>query len=250
MAPDNLVIAAAQSASTRGNLDENISEHLRFIDVAASFGANLIVFPELSLTGYELDLAHTLQLQGDDPKLEPLRKAARKHGMHILVSGPWVSDLEKPYLGAFLFSPEQTVCYAKIHVHESEREYFAPGKDGCVVPIGCVPTGIAICADTSHPDHAADAAERGAELYIASVMKTETEYRALADRLSQYAARHRMAILAANYAGSTGGSDSAGKSAFWDERGKLVTQAGSEGEALVVARRDNGEWRGEVVPNL
>ena len=247
---NNLVVAAAQSASERGDLDKNISEHLRLIGVAASAGVDLIVFPELSLTGYELDLASALQLERDNPRIEPLRSAAKEHDMHVLASGPWKSGLDKPYLGAFLLSPERSICYAKMHVPESEEKYFLAGKDGCVVSIDRVPTGIAICADTSHSAHAAEAAERGAELYVVSVMKTEAEYRAHANRLGQYAARHSMAVLTANYAGSTGGSDSAGRSAFWDERGEPVAQASPKGRALVVARRDKGKWRGEVITIL
>lgn len=131
---NNLVVAAAQSAAVRGNLDENTAPHLRLIGVAASIGANLIVFPELSLTGYELDLARAVQLERDDPRIEPLRRAAKKHGMHVLVSGPWVSGVDKPYLGAFLLSPERSICYAKVHVHESEEKYFVPGENSCVAP--------------------------------------------------------------------------------------------------------------------
>jgi predicted amidohydrolase len=247
---NSLVVAAAQSASVRGDLDENIAGHLRLIGVAASLGVNLIVFPELSLTGYELDLARTLQLESDDPRIEPLRRAAIEHDMHVLVGGPWVSGQDKPFLGAFLWSPRRSICYAKIHVHESEADYFVPGEQSCVVSIGGVPTGVAICADTSHSAHAAEAAERGAELYVASVMKTEDEYAAHAERLESYAARHRMAVLTANYAGSTGGAASAGRSAVWDQGGHLVARAGAQGEALVVARRDQGRWRGEVITDL
>ena len=247
---NNLVVAAAQSASIRGDLDENIAEHLRLIGVAATVGASVIVFPELSLTGYELDLASALQLEKDDPKIEPLKRAAREHDMHVLVSGPLVSGLDKPYLGAFLLSSERSICYAKIHVHESEEKYFVAGKDACVVSIGGVSTAIAICADTSHPEHAANAAEHAAGLYVACVMKTEAEYRAHADRMGRYAARHGMAVLTANYAGSSKGTGAAGKSAFWDERGELIVQAGSAGKALVVARKDLGKWRGEVITDF
>jgi len=247
---NDLVVAAAQSASVRGNLEENVARHLRIIGAAASAGVDLVVFPELSLTGYEPDLARELQLQADDPRIEPLRAAARKHAMHVLVGGPWASGLDKPYLGALLLGPERSVCYAKIHVHASEEAYFARGQDSCVVPIGRVLTGIGICADTAHASHAAAAAALGARLYVASVMKTEAEYRAHAERLGRYAASHGMAVLTANYAGSTGGADSAGKSAFWDERGVIVAQADAEGEALVVARHDAGKWCGAVNTDL
>lgn len=244
---NNLVVAAAQSASLRGNLDENIAGHLRLIGAAASRGVNLIVFPELSLTGYELDLASSLQLKSDDPKLEPLRQAAKEHDMHVLVSAPWAAGLARPYLGAFLLSSGESTSYAKIHVHESEQPYFASGEAACVVSIRGVPTGLAICADTNQASHPAEAAERGAELYVASVMKTADKYEEHAEKLSGYAARHHMMALTANYAGSTGGKESAGKSAIWDENGRLLARAGSTGEALVVARRDDGHWHGEVV---
>lgn len=244
---NKLVVAAAQISSVRGHLEENVARHLRFISVAAAAGVDLIVFPELSLTGYEPDLARAFQLEAEDPRIEPLRTAAVKHGMHVLIGAPWSSGLDKPYLAAFLLSPGRSVCYAKIHVHESESEYFVPGQDSCVISIGGVPTAIAICADTTHASHAADAAERGARLYVASVMKTEAEYSAHAGRLMQYAMQHGMAVLTANYAGSTGGSESAGRSAFWDESARAIARVDANGEALLVARYDDSGWRGEVI---
>lgn len=245
----NLIVAAAQSSSRRGDLEENLSRHVRLIRAAGAAGADLVVFPELSLTGYELDLARDLQLEADDPRIEPLREAARDHDLTVLAGGPWASGLDRPFLGAFLVSPGRTVCYAKIHVHESEEKYFAPGRDLRIVPIGGVSTAIAICADTSQAAHAAGAAARGAELYAASVMKTEEEYPAHAANLSRYARRHGMAVLSANHAGSTGGTASAGGSAFWAPGGDLVARADTKGEALLVARRENGRWRGEVIPD-
>ena len=168
---NNIVIAAAQSSSSRGNLQENITTHLRFMDRVASAGCTLLVFPELSLTGYELDLAATTQFNRDDPRLDPIRKATKKHGMHVVVGGPLPSDEARPFLGALVVSSQRDVWYAKTHVHESEAPYFLPGKDSCVVPIGENRVGIAICADTSHASHAATVACRGAQLYVASVMK-------------------------------------------------------------------------------
>jgi predicted amidohydrolase len=220
------------------------------IDVAGSVRVDLIVFPELSLTGYELDLAADSRLTTDDPRIEPLRRAAKEHDMHVLVGGPWASGHDRPYLGAFLLSPGRTIGYAKIHVHESESAYFIAGTDGCVIEVGGESVGVAICADTSHPQHAADAAGRGVGLYVASVMKTEAEYTAHASRLEEYASRHRMAVLTANYAGATGGAESAGKSAVWNERGELVARADSNATALVLGRRSGGNWRGEVISDL
>lgn len=242
-----MVVAAAQSSSIRGDLQTNIGTHLRFIDRAASAGVDLLVFPELSLTGYELDLASTLQLSRDDPSLSPIRTAAEKHEMHIIVGGPLTSEKERPHLGAHVVSPQGTVHYAKIHVHESETPYFLPGEDSCVVSIDGTCVGVAICADTGHASHAATVAARGAQLYVASVMKTDAEILDHARKMKQYAMSQRMAALTANYAGSSGRRQSAGKSAFWDERGHLVARVDSNVEALLVARSKMGHWHGEII---
>jgi predicted amidohydrolase len=245
-----LVVAAAQCISVRGALEQNIGEHLRFIEAAASIGVDLIVFPELSLTGYELDLARTLQIDPEDQRIEPLRTAAKEHGMQVIAGAPLVSGLDRPYLGAFLISRGPSMHYAKIHVHESEEAYFTAGKEDRIVSVKGVPTAIAICADTSRPTHAANAAKRGAELYVTSVFAIPEQYAEHASRLQRYAESHGMGVLMANYTGSTGGLDSAGKSAFWDEHGKLIARAGARERALVVARRGSGRWEAEVVTGL
>ncbi len=246
----DLKLAAAQSPSQRGDLKKNVSEHVRFIDAAGSMGVDLLIFPELSLTGYELDLASAQPLSRDDPSIEPLRKAATKHDMQVLVGGPLQSGLAKPYLAAFLLSSGPTICYAKMHVHESEQPYFASGEQGCTVDLRGATIGVAICADTAFSSHAAEAAARGAQLYVASVLKTESEFSAHAERLAEYAVRHRMAVLTSNYADDSGGSVSAGRSGFWDEQGRLVVQAAGNRRALVIVRRDEGGWSGEVVGDV
>ena len=244
---NDIVVAAAQSSSIRGDLQGNIRTHLGLIDRAASAGVDLLVFPELSLTGYELDLAPTMQLKRDDSRLEPLRMAAQQHEMHIVVGGPVTSEKERPYLGALVVSPQGIVPYAKVHVHESEAPYFLSGEDSCVVSIARSRVGIAICADTNQASHAAAVAARGAQLYVASVMKTDAEIMDHARKMNQYAMSHRMAALTANYAGSSGRRKSAGKSAFWDERGHLVARVDANVEALLVARSKMGNWHGEII---
>ena len=180
-------------------------------------------------------------------RIEPMRMAAKKHEMHIVVGGPLTSEKERPYLGALVVSPQGIVPYAKVHVHESEDPYFLSGEDSCVVSIEGSRVGVAICADTNHASHAATVAAHGARLYVASIMKTEAEVPDHAHKMAQYAASHRMAVLTANYAGSSGRRKSAGKSAFWDERGHLVARVDSNVEALLVARRKIGNWHGEII---
>jgi predicted amidohydrolase len=107
---------------------------------------------------------------------------------------------------------------------------------------------LAICRDAKQPQHAANAAARGANVYAAGAMVTEGDYASKAELLSSYAVEHRMAVLLANYSGVTGGDVSAGKSALWSEDGQLVAASTGTEEALVIGRRDSGTWSGFVLP--
>ncbi len=62
----NLKVAVAQISSIRGDIDNNIKTHVNATIKAREEGVSLLVFPELSLTGYELDLAKTLAFTVDD----------------------------------------------------------------------------------------------------------------------------------------------------------------------------------------
>lgn len=117
-----------------------------------------------------------------------------------------------------------------------------------MLPVGDANVALAICADTTHPQHAARAVARGANVYAASILITESGYAADTDLLRNYALDHKMAILMANYSGVTGGWISAGKSAIWSENGALVTISRGTGEDLVVGTRRNGVWDGIVLP--
>jgi len=53
-------ICVAQTRPVKGDIQSNIENHKKFIDLAVSGGADTIIFPELSLTGYEPELAKEL----------------------------------------------------------------------------------------------------------------------------------------------------------------------------------------------
>ena len=74
----DLRLALAQIRPALGDLDRNLALHLDYVDRAVSAGADVVVFPEQSLTGYFLsDLVPDVALRRDDPRLNPLREASR-----------------------------------------------------------------------------------------------------------------------------------------------------------------------------
>src|SRR5207302_10081052 len=105
---------------------------------------------------------------------------------------------------------------------------------------------LAICADASHPQHAARAATRGANVYAVGAMVVENEYARKAVLLQRYATDHRMAVLLANYSGATGGLVSAGMSTIWSEDGQVIGESTGTEESLIVGTKHNGAWTGIV----
>ncbi|MBP1206493.1 putative amidohydrolase [Duganella sp. 1411] len=245
-----ICIAAAQSPSVAGDLRANVRIHLRFIDAARAHGAELLVFPELSLSGYELPLLRDLALAPDDDRLAPIREAAIAAGMTVVVGAPLAGGGEAPpYIAAFAYRPDGTsAVYRKQYLHAGEERYVQAGP---IEAHGDAINGrryaLAICADTTHRAHAAAAAEAGASLYLAGVLISRGGYERDAALLQQYAADFGMGVLMANHAAPSGGYDVAGGSAVWAAGGPLLARADGPGEYLVIARDDDG-WLGTVVP--
>lgn len=241
-------IAAAQTLSTRGAVDANLDHHCRLAELAAAHGAHVVVFPELSLTGYELDIASTLAFSAADERLEPLIEVAHAREIMLVVGAPIRLD-SGLHIGAFVVQPDRSLrVYTKRHLFGGENDVFVPGSLDPILEIRDDRASLAICADTSHPEHAETAAKRGASLYLASVFFDPESYPDSTRRLAGYAAQHGMAVLMANAAGSATDFASAGGSSVWSESGDLVARLDGTAAGLVLARRSRSGWSGEAMP--
>ena len=244
----DFVMAAAQTRSVKGDVEANVRIHVAAVNAAVREHAQLVVFPELSLTGYERELAATLTLTADDARLRPLYELARRHEVTIVAGGPVPSCASKPHLGALVWTPTTAHVYAKRHLHPGEEGFFESGRELCLVDVGSERVGIAICADIGAAAHSQELAERGATIYAVGILVSEAGYAADTRLLETYAARHRMAVLMANHSIPTGGWTPAGGSAIWDETGRRVAVAEGTAEALVIGVKDAQGWTGRVVP--
>lgn len=253
-------LAAAQTIPKRGDVDANLDAHLRLIHAAAERGARVIVFPELSLTGYELDLAGELAFTERDRRLAPLVDAASTCGMTVIAGAPVRHDT-RLYIGAFIVSPHGSVdLYTKQRlgafppdvnpggpVPPAEATVFAAGNLDPLLRFDGHTAAVAICADIGRPSHSAHAADRGATTYLAGMFVIPQDIEADTTRLASYASRHRMTVVFANYGGPSGGLPSAGCSAIWSDRGQLLMRLAASGVGLAVAIETETGWRAEAV---
>lgn len=249
--PPLLCIAAAQSISAPGDVQANVQTHLSMAHAAARHGVQLLVFPELSLTGYEPALVAGLVLDADDAMLAPLRHAARTAGMALVVGAPVAPVVagDKPAIGAWVFEADGSAfLYRKRYLHPGEEQFASAGsEDFHVRPLAGQPTALAVCADTTHSEHALAARDGGAALYACGSVISEGGYAGDSGQLQGYAANLRLAVLMANHGAPTGGYTCAGRSAFWAPGGEQVAAAPGAGACLVIASRHGGAWVGQVV---
>lgn len=241
-------IAAAQSISAAGDVPANVITHTRFIEAAHAAAVDLLVFPELSLSGYELPLLEGCLVQPDDKCLAPIRDRVRASRMTVVVGAP-IATAGAPAIAAITFFPDgETSVYRKQYLHPGEEVFVARGEIGSQShALRSESFALAICADSSHERHAESAAATGASLYLASVLVSEAGYPADSGNLQRYAEKFNLGVLMANHGGPSGGYLAAGKSAFWAPGGKLVVTTPGPGNTLAIATKTSGGWSGELL---
>ncbi|WP_187364171.1 carbon-nitrogen hydrolase family protein [Massilia genomosp. 1] len=237
--------AAAQYACAPLDIAANVTRHLAFIDAAGAAGVQLLVFPELSLCGYELAGMGACALKADDIRLAPLRERAASANMTIVVGAPLANAGALPSIGAITFHPDgRTSSYRKHFLHAGEEQHVAAGSAiSQLHDVRGTRVALAICADTGQQQHAHAAAVAGAGLYAAGSLISAGGYDKDTGQLAGYAKLFGMGVLMANHAHPSGGYQSAGRSAIWASGGELIVAAPGPGEMLVMAD-DNG---GKVV---
>jgi len=244
-----LTLCAAQYCSIAGDLDANIERHLHVMTLAAEHGVDFLMFPELSLTGYEPSLARELAQSPDAPCLQPLRELAQRLSMTNVVGLPLrQTGSDAILIGALVFAADgEQAIYTKQHLHTGEDAVFSAGSGGALLNIVSEPIALSVCADFTYASHASAAADAGAGVYATSVLISENGYAQDSALLQGYAQAHAMGVLMANHGGPSGGWACAGRSAFWAAGGEEVVSAKGTGDCLVIARRIESVWSGEVV---
>ena len=237
-----LRIAAAQSHSIPGDINANVARHGIFIDAAIKAGVQLLVFPELSLSGYDLPGMAGAAMSTMDARLAPLAARAAANNMTIVVGVPLHNAHGLPFIGAIAFQPDGSrTSYRKHFLYAGEEQYAAAGSAiSQVIDVRGVPVALAICFDTSSQQHPHAAVMSGATLYAAGSVVSAEGYPRESNLLASYAKLFNLGILLANHAHETGGFQSAGRSAIWLSGGQLLVDAPGTGECLVIGDEDNG----------
>jgi predicted amidohydrolase len=150
-----VTISLAQCDAALGDVPRNLESHLRHVETARAQGAGLVVFPELSLTGYSLkDLTPDVALRAGAAPLAALCDASRS----IDIAAGWIDESPEHvlYNAAGYFSGGRL-----LHVHRKlypvnygmfeERRYWGAGDRVAAFDTAFGRVGMLICEDQWHP---------------------------------------------------------------------------------------------------
>jgi predicted amidohydrolase len=227
-----LSLTVAQPLCVPYDVGVNAVTHAATVRAA---GTRVVLFPELSLTGYELDAP---AITAEDPRLVPIIVACAETGSFALVGAPVHGEAGRSHIAILAVSGSgATVAYHKIWLGTAESERFSPGSQPAVLEIDGWRLGLAICKDTGIRQHASDTAALGIDAYVAGVLESAEDATLQEERARRVATDHQVWVAVASFAGSTGGgyAQAAGRSAIWGPDGLLVTQAGPETGAIARA---------------
>jgi predicted amidohydrolase len=233
-----MILAVAQIHPHKGDMLKNIDRHKQLIYKALSYHADTIIFPELSLTGYEPELAQTLALSADDARLDCFQDISNAHAITIGVGVPQNTEGGITISMIIFQSHKPRQVYSKKYLHASELPFFVGGENDTTF-IGTTKTALAICYEISIPQHAEDAAKHGADIYIASVVEDYVDNAIV--KLSAIASKYKMTVLMANAVGHTGAYLCEGKSSIWNKAGFLVAQLDGVHEGILMFNTETKE---------
>jgi predicted amidohydrolase len=236
----SLTVAAAQPLCSSRDVAANALAHARLIRAAH---ARVLVFPELSLTGYELDAE---PVDADQPELLPIVRACAETETVALVGAPIGGRDGRPHIAMLRVMPDGVdVAYRKCHLGGEEAARFAPGDGPAAVVVDGWRIGLGICRDTGAEQHVRATAALDIDLYAAGLVHDHTELGMQEDRAVRIARTCEAHVVLASFAGPTGGGfeRTAGVSSIWTADGTAVARAGREpGEFVRAALGRAGDY--------
>jgi predicted amidohydrolase len=234
-------ICLAQFKPVKGDITINIDNHAKMIHLAADHGAHLIIFPELSITGYEPTLANNLAIDADDSSLDSLQEISNTKHIAIAAGMPVKNDTGIT-ISLIVFQPHQPrEIYSKQYLHADEIPFFINGEPHTVSLFKKHHIGMAICYEISVPEHASMAHAAGAQMYIASVAKSVKGVEKALVELPAIARKYSMPVLMADCVGHCDDFDCGGKSSVWNASGELLAQLNGVDKGLLMYDTESGQ---------
>ena len=237
---DKIRIALAQINTTVGDLDNNTAKIINYVNLARSSGADLIAFPELTITGYPPeDLLFKSQFIEDNIALMNDVVQASKN---ITVVVGFVDSSPHLYNSAAVAHDGKLIDI--YHKHQlpnygvfDEKRYFSPGNTCPIYVVEGIDLGVNICEDIWHPDGPTSSLLSSGARVIVNISSSPYYAGRLTEREKMLTSRAKENDVFIAYVNLVGGQDELvfdGASMLVDPKGQIIQQGYQFKEDLVI----------------
>ncbi|BBN81056.1 carbon-nitrogen hydrolase family protein [Pseudoalteromonas sp. A25] len=234
------MLALAQIKAHDRNIPKSIETHIQALVTASTLNAKVVVFPEMSLTGYDLAYAAQHPFKGvDDTRLRPLLNMVKKLAITAIV-GCVLKQQDKLYIAALILCPQgKNSIYLKQNLHDGEAAYVSSGTKPISHNVEGLKFSFGICADFYQPEQLLSESASNPDILILAVLISQLGFAKDIEILKNISKSVPLAFV--NYTGTTGGWNACGTSSIVCN-GKVSFSAPKEVEGLLLME-SNGNSR-------
>jgi predicted amidohydrolase len=244
-------IAAAQIACDVGEVAANVRKLCDFAARAKAAGAQWVVFPELSDTGYVMSVIREKASRWSEGAVPALQRTARELSLGIIAGVSERTD-DCIFNSLVVIDPSGEIAgrYRKAHLFSpapvEEHKCFAAGRELVAVPLGGARVGLSICYDLRFPEfYRALAVNRQANVLVVSAAWPFPRVEHLRTLSIARAIENQSYVVVSNRVGKDGSLTCCGSSAIIDPYGVVVAAASADREELIY-----GEFSDEVLRSV
>ncbi|MEM0253612.1 MAG: carbon-nitrogen hydrolase family protein [Candidatus Bathyarchaeia archaeon] len=245
----------AQISCQCGKKELNITKMEKYADEARKQEAELIIFPELSLTGYTLkDKVYELAETIPGPSTEKIARIAKENNLYIIFGAPELSEKAQAilYNTAVLVGPEGYIGkYRKMHLPNhsvfEEKRYFRPGYKTGVYKTRLGRIGLIICYDIFFPEITRLIRLEGADFTVCISASPSTRRSFFEILTAARAIENTMFLAYVNLVGIEEGLQFWGGSRLIAPNGNVIAKAPYYEESLTLGEIDYNEIRASEI---
>ncbi|TCP29627.1 putative amidohydrolase [Scopulibacillus darangshiensis] len=223
-------IATAQFDPVLKDKQKNLEKMIGYLKKAKKQDADLVVFPEMALTGYSVgDILPAIAETKDGESLKKLGKVCKDQKIHALVSFP-EKENGAFYISSALLKDDGTTCgiYRKTHLFDTEAKYFTRGSSWPVFDTKFGKIGVMICYDLEFPEVSRLLRLNGAEVILVNTANMIPYEHHQNIYMQSRALENEVPIVICNRIGHEGELAFFGHSMAVDPEGKVIFKLDSE----------------------
>jgi omega-amidase len=234
-------VSAAQIACALDDLDANVRKVRDFVARAKAAGSELIVFPEMTDTGYSMPIIRKQATDWTRGMTPNLKKIAKEFSIAIICG---VSERAEDSIynsQAMIDAAGEVVAkYRKCHLFSpppiEEHKCFSPGNEFASLAFAEFQLGLSICYDLRFPEfYRALALEKNVNVFVISSAWPFPRLEHLRTLATARAIENQSYVILSNRVGTDDGARFCGSSAIIDPYGVIVSAASTDREELVSA---------------